>query len=74
MKMKCPNCNADFNPDSNNLTLPFSKSKGEYKIYHQECSTCNQIIIAVRQYQEYTDIYEEDFQKTMDNLSFYRME
>ena len=72
--MKCPNCNADFIPDSNNLTLPFSKRNGEYKIYHQECSICNQIIIAVRQYQEYTDIYEEDFQKTMDNLSFYRME
>ncbi len=29
--MKCPNCNADFNPDSKNLTLPFSKRNGEYK-------------------------------------------
>jgi len=54
MKLKCPNCNADFNPDSNNLTLPFSKRNGEYKIYHQECSACNQIIIGVREYQKYT--------------------
>ena len=73
MKLKCPNCNAEFSPDSNNLTLPFSKRDGEYKIYHQQCSTCNQIIIAVREYQKYTDIYKEDYQKTIDNLRFYRM-
>lgn len=75
MKVKCPNCNADFNPDSNNLTLPISKSNGEYKIYHQEyfaCNPCNQIIIGVREYQKYTDIYK-DHQRTIDNLRFYRM-
>ena len=73
MKLKCPNCNAEFSPDSNNLTLPFSKRDGEYKIYHQQCSACNQIIIAVREYHKYTDIYKEDYQKTIDNLRFYRM-
>ncbi len=55
------------------LHFPFSKRDGEYKIYHQQCSACNQIIIAVREYQKYTDIYKEDYQKTMDNLRFYRM-
>jgi hypothetical protein len=71
--VKCPNCNADFDPDSTKLSLSFPKRKGEYKIYHQECPTCNQIILGVREYQEYTDIYEEDYQKTMDNLKLYRM-